>query len=165
MALIWSTTLLVSLCRWRNFETYRPMCRVPNYNKHSKCELFHGDVTKMEPFSVLLALWVGSQRSQVNSPQKDQWSGALMFFLTCAGINGPVNNREAGDLRQHRTHYDVPIIPYSLGRNCIIILPWFESNDSCYFAWSLTIPVFTFTNKWYVLSDLNKQPKCWLYTI
>ena len=30
-----------------------------------------------------------------------------MFSLICAWINGGVNNREAGDLRRHRAHYDV----------------------------------------------------------
>ena len=34
----------------------------------------------------------------------------LMFSLTCAWINGRVNNREAGDLRRHRAHYEVIVI-------------------------------------------------------
>ena len=29
-----------------------------------------------------------------------------MFSLICAWINDQVNNREAGDLRRHRGHYD-----------------------------------------------------------
>ena len=41
------------------------------------------------------------------SPHKDQWRGAFVFSLICVWINGWVNNREAGDLRRHRTHYDV----------------------------------------------------------
>ena len=36
---------------------------------------------------------------------KGQWRGALMFSLIRAWINGQVNNREAGDLWRHRTHY------------------------------------------------------------
>ena len=47
----------------------------------------------------------GIQRSPVNSPHKGQWRGALMFSLICAWTNGWVNNRDAGDLRRHRTHY------------------------------------------------------------
>ena len=43
----------------------------------------------------------------VNSPHKGQWRGALMFSLICVRINGWVNNREAGDLRRYRAHYDV----------------------------------------------------------
>ena len=48
--------------------------------------------------------------SPVNSPYKGQWRGTLMFCLTCAWINGWVNNREAGDLRRHRAHYDVTVM-------------------------------------------------------
>ena len=45
-------------------------------------------------------------RSPVNSPHKGQWRGALMFSLICAWMKCWVNNREAGDLRHHCTHYD-----------------------------------------------------------
>ena len=38
----------------------------------------------------------GDQRSLVNSPQKDQWRGALMFSLICARTNAWMNNCEAG---------------------------------------------------------------------
>ena len=41
---------------------------------------------------------------------KGQWRGALMFSLICAWINGWVNNREAGDLRRDRVHYDVTVM-------------------------------------------------------
>ena len=33
-----------------------------------------------------------------------------MFALICVWINGWVNNREAGDLRRHRGHYDVIVM-------------------------------------------------------
>ena len=52
----------------------------------------------------------GNHRSPVNSPHKGQWRGALIFYLICAWINGWVNNREAGDLRRHRVHYDVTVM-------------------------------------------------------
>ena len=39
-----------------------------------------------------------------------QWRGALMFSLVCTWINDWVNNREAGDLRRHRGHYDVIVM-------------------------------------------------------
>ena len=52
----------------------------------------------------------GIHRSPVNSPHKGQWRGALMFSLICTRINGWVNNREAGDLRRHRAHYDVTLM-------------------------------------------------------
>ena len=49
-------------------------------------------------------------RSPVNSPHKGQWRGALMLSFICTWINGWVNNREAGDLRGHRAHYDVIVM-------------------------------------------------------
>ena len=47
------------------------------------------------------------------SPHKGQWHGALMFSLICAWRNAWVNNREAGDLRLHRAHYDVTVMTYA----------------------------------------------------
>ena len=41
---------------------------------------------------------------------KGQCREALMFSLICAWINGWVNTREAGDLRRHRTNYDVIVM-------------------------------------------------------
>ena len=52
----------------------------------------------------------GIHRSPVNSPHKGQWRGALMFSLICVWINGWMNNREAGDLRRYRAHYDVIVV-------------------------------------------------------
>ena len=67
---------------------------------------------QMETFSALLALCA------VNSPHKSQWRGALMFSSICAWINDWVNNQEAGDLRHHRSHYDVIVMASkSMGRN------------------------------------------------
>ena len=56
---------------------------------------------------------------------KGQWRGALMFSLICAWINGYVNNREAGDLRRHRAHYDVTVMHYQ----CVCTK--LENNPSC----------------------------------
>ena len=52
----------------------------------------------------------GIHRSPVNSPHKGQWRGASMFSLIWAWINSCVNNREAGNLRRHRAHYDVIVM-------------------------------------------------------
>ena len=52
--------------------------------------------------------WI--HRSPVNSLHKGQWRGAFMFSLICAWINLWVNNREAGDLRRYRAHYDVIVM-------------------------------------------------------
>ena len=66
----------------------------------------------METFSALLAMCAENSPITVNSPQKGQWHGSLVFSLICAWINGWVNNGEAGDLRRHRTHYDVIVMGF-----------------------------------------------------
>ena len=62
----------------------------------------HDDVIKWKHFLRHWPFVRGIHRYPVNSPHKGQWHGALMFFF-----NGWVNNREAGDLRRNRAHYDV----------------------------------------------------------
>ena len=59
---------------------------------------------QMETFSPLLALCVGNSPVPVNSPHQGQ------FSLICARINDWVNNREAGELRRYRGHYDVIVM-------------------------------------------------------
>ena len=60
-------------------------------------------------FRVTWPLVQGIHQSPVNSPRKGQWHGALMFSLF-AWTNGCVNNRDAGYLRRHHTHYDVTVM-------------------------------------------------------
>ena len=43
-------------------------------------------------------------------PHKGQRRGALVFSLICVWMNSWVNNREAGDLRRYRVHYDVTVM-------------------------------------------------------
>ena len=70
----------------------------------------HDDVMKWKQFPRYWPFVRGIHRSPVNSPHKGQWRGALVFTVVCARINGWVNNREAGDLRRHRAHYDVIVM-------------------------------------------------------
>ena len=72
--------------------------------------LDHDDVIKWKHVPRYWPFVWGIHRSPVNSPHKGQWRGTLMFSLICARINAWVNNREAGDLRRHRVHYDVIVI-------------------------------------------------------
>ena len=93
----------------------------------------------METFSALLALCAGNSPS--NSPHEGQWHGALMFCLICAWINGWVNNREAGDLRRHRAHYDVTVMLHQK-------LMLANSKSNIYFdmqeRWSLQLMTYNF---------------------
>ena len=70
----------------------------------------HDDVIKWKHFPRYWPFVRRIHRSPVNSPHKDQWHGALMFSLNYVWINGWVNNREAGDLRRYRAHYDVTVM-------------------------------------------------------
>ena len=72
----------------------------------------HDDGIKRKHFLRYWPFVWGIPRSPVNSPLKGQWRRALMFTLIYARINGWVNNREAGDLRRHRAHYDVTVIDF-----------------------------------------------------
>ena len=121
----------------------------------------------METFSALLALCAGIHRSPVNSPHKGQWHGALMFSLICALIHVWANNREAGDLRRHRAHYDVTVIFDLYGKqawdnitfiiqmlckttHCDIMTPYcvieFYSTLVKVMAWRLVVQAITWTN-------------------
>ena len=69
----------------------------------------HDYVIKWKHFPRYCPFVRGIHRSLVNSPHKGHWRGALMFSLVRACTNR-VNNRDAGDLRRHRAHYDVNVM-------------------------------------------------------
>ena len=96
------------------FKWYRPFL---SHGQHAISRIpapyiyrIHDDVIKWKHFPRYWPFLRGIHRSPVNSPHKGQWRGALMFSLICARINGWVNNREAGDLRRLRAHYDVIVM-------------------------------------------------------
>ena len=72
----------------------------------------HDDVIKWKHFPRYWPFVREIHRSTVNSSYKGQWRGALMFSLIWARINRLVNNREAGDLRRYRAHFDVIVMVY-----------------------------------------------------
>ena len=73
-------------------------------------ERCHSDNITWKHFPSYSPFVRGIQRSSVNSPHKGQWRGALMFSLICAWTYVWVNDRDAGDLRRHRSHCDVIIM-------------------------------------------------------
>ena len=92
----------------------------------------------------------GIHRSPVNSPYKGQWRGALVFSLICARINDWVNNREAGDLRRHRAHYDVTVMWHIKGRKAMTwpndISVYLQHIASLYY---IELPEFTMKTSWH----------------
>ena len=82
----------------------------------------HDDVIKWKHIPRYWPFVRRIHRSPENSPHKGQWRGALMFSLICTWINDCVNNREAGDLKRRRAHYDVTVI---------LALIWRASGINC----------------------------------
>ena len=76
-----------------------------NFEWWWKFATVHDDVIKWKHFPSCFVCRM--HRSPVNSPNKGQWRGTLVFSLICVWINGWLNNRGAGDFRRHRAHYDV----------------------------------------------------------
>ena len=98
-----------------------------NHLNHSSCDIFpfgttpyqghqdvlnfsHDDVIKWEHFPRYWPFERGIHWSPVDSPHIGQWRRALMLSLICAWTSGWVNNRDAGNSRRHRAHYDVTVM-------------------------------------------------------
>ena len=67
----------------------------------SKNRSLHDDVIKWKHFSRYWPFVWGIHKGQGHR--------ALVFSLICAWTNGWGNNRDAGDLRRRRAHYDVTV--------------------------------------------------------
>ena len=118
-------TLSVKLLLWLSSYTnlWYGCGKTLAYSTYNLWDYFciHDDVIKWKHCPRYWPFVLGTHRSPVTSPHKDQRRGALMFSLICTWINGWVNNREAGDLRRHRAHYDVTVIVPWFVWSCIIL--------------------------------------------
>ena len=113
--------------KWKHFPCYWPFARSPVNSpekavKPKSAARAHDDVIKWKRFLRYWPFVRGIHRSPVNSPHKGQWRGALVFSLICAGINGWVNNREAGDLRRHLAHYGVTVMSRYMFAYCVSLI-------------------------------------------
>ena len=83
--------------------------------------------------SAVLALCAGVHRSPVNSPNKGQWRGALMFPLI---LNKWLSKQfQAGDLRRHRAHHDV-IFVYQVCSHAVVFWEMRRCfNDFFFLQW------------------------------
>ena len=71
--------------------------------------IFFDDVIKWKQFPRYSPFVTGIHRSLVDSPHKGHRREALLFYI-CTWTNDWANNRDANDLRRHRTHDDVTVI-------------------------------------------------------
>ena len=85
----------------------------------------HDDVIKWKHSPRYWPFVRGIHRFPVNSPHEGQWRGALMFSLIFVWINDWVNNREAGDLRRYRGHYDVTVMNICLMQSIRVLISRF----------------------------------------
>ena len=109
--------------------------------------LSHDDVIKWKHLPCYWSFVRENHRSPVNSPHKGQWREALMFSFICAGTNGWANNRDAGDLRCDRAHYDVTVM------RCTFI-----SGDNMQLCFRLLVAlplVRCFTFRFIVFNDIS----------
>ena len=105
--------------QWR----YNEHDGVSNHQPHD-CLLNHLSRrrSKKHQRSASLAFVWGIHWSPMNSSHKGQWRGALMLPLICAWISRWVNNRDAGDWRRHRAHYDVTVMNISIFQTVFFVL-------------------------------------------
>ena len=85
------------------------------------CRCYYDDVIKWKHFPRYWPFVWWIHRFAVNSPQKGQWRGALMFSFIWAWIITWVNSCEAGDFRRYRAHYDVIVM--IIGARCLTDAP------------------------------------------
>ena len=64
----------------------------------------------METFSALLAICAGNSPVPGEFPTQRPVTRSFDVYFDLRPDNGWVNNREAGDLRRYRTHYDVIVM-------------------------------------------------------
>ena len=100
-------------------SVYRSMMLNTYFYKNDKIVPYHTTwrLHQMEAFSALLALCAWNHRSPVNSLERGQWQGALMFSSIFAWTNGRVNNRDTGNLNRHHAHYGVTVMILYWSRN------------------------------------------------
>ena len=89
----------------------------------------------METFSALLVICVGNSPVPCAFPAQRPVTRSFAVLI-CARINGWVNNRKAGDLRRHCTHYDVTVMEWNTlanldkGITWIRVAKWLQRNQT-----------------------------------
>ena len=94
---------------WQCCLSLNVMSSIPPY--HYSNVIISAMASQITGVSIIYWSFVkGIHRSPADSPHKDQWRGALLLSLIWVLTNAWANNRDAGDLRRHRAHYDVTVV-------------------------------------------------------
>ena len=105
---------------------------------------------QMETFSALLAICVGSSPVTGEFPSQRPVTRSVDVFLICTWINGGVNIRKAGDLRRHRTHYDV-----------ILMRNFVRTIKLVYWISKKILSLFGVNNAWHHKSNICVSHDVW----
>ena len=126
--------------------------------KRRKSCLYHDDIIKWKHLPLYWPFVRRIHRSLVNYPHKGQWHEADMFSLICTWINGGVNNRESGDLRRHRVHYDVTVTIKPVAEKKNLIRSSYALNyNHCILIYSPSISYHRFRSHVGASSQQNLQ--------
>ena len=87
-----------------HYQTISQMCTLCRVLGCQKNEYFTSLPTQLWVNHDYIIIWRHFPRTKASDAEL--WC----FFFICASINAWVNNRKAGDLRSHRTHYDVIVM-------------------------------------------------------
>ena len=96
---------------------------------------------QMETFSESLAICAGNSPVVGEFPAQRPVTRSFGFSFICVWINGWVNNREAGDLRRYRAHYDVTVMiggggfPSQRASNAEHVSMWWRLLDQQPWRW------------------------------
>ena len=107
------------------------------------------DVIKWKQFPCCWSFVRGIHRSPADSPHWGQWRGPLVFSLIYAWTNRGANNRDAGDSRHHRAHYDVTVMFIT---NFAEIWPCFNGAIICH--------MYTFMRNVYIFIEICNFMTC-----
>ena len=123
---------------------------VTSYSRKTRRAFYHDDVIKWKHFPRYWPFVRGIHRSSVNSPHKGQWRRALMFSFICVWITVRVNNREAGDLRRYRAHYDVIVMTPLRG-----VLPHLTITNNLFKPLRVNKGLIKVTRCWIIINPLK----------
>ena len=129
----WHCTENTVLCKKKPLSPHWEILYWQDYNVLLKRTHLNINYTKNSEYlmtssngniSALLSLCVENSPVTGKFPSQRPVTRSLMFSFICVWINAWVNNREAGDLRRQRVHYDVMYLQtkrcYNLTKYCIL---------------------------------------------